>query len=98
MSRFGSLADISRCNRHVRFTPQKRTSDAAIEMYAKGQKRTLVHSHKTVAELSQRFETLEKTLGPEYLALLDGLQGILEDDLDAEVISAFASLDRLCTR
>jgi hypothetical protein len=23
--RFGSLADISQCNRHVRFTPQKRT-------------------------------------------------------------------------
>jgi hypothetical protein len=53
---------------------------------------------KTVAELSQKIETLEKTLGPEYLALLDGLQGILENDLGAEVISAFASLDRLCTR
>jgi ABC-type transporter Mla subunit MlaD len=53
---------------------------------------------QTVNELSQKVEALEKTLGPEYAALLDGLQGVLEDDLDAEVISSFASLDRLCTR
>jgi hypothetical protein len=55
--------------------------------------------NKTVAELSQKIETLEKTLGPEYAALFDGLGDILGNDpLDAEFMSAIASLDRLCTR
>jgi hypothetical protein len=36
---------------------------------------------KTVNQLSQKIETLEKTLGPEYVALLDGLQDIVENDL-----------------
>ena len=35
---------------------------------------------KTVNELSQKIVTLENTLGPEYLALLDGLQDIAEND------------------
>jgi len=53
---------------------------------------------KTVEELSQKIETLEKTLGPEYLALLDGFQDIASDDeLGAEFMSAAAALDRLCT-
>jgi hypothetical protein len=29
-----------------------------------------------VDELSQKIDTLENTLGPEYLALVDGLQNI----------------------
>jgi wobble nucleotide-excising tRNase len=54
---------------------------------------------KTVNELSQKIETLEKTLGPEYLALLDGLQDIVENDLlGAEFTYALASLDSLCTK
>jgi wobble nucleotide-excising tRNase len=54
---------------------------------------------KTVNELSQKIETLEKTLGPEYVALLDGLQDIVENDLlGAEFTYALASLDGLCTR
>jgi wobble nucleotide-excising tRNase len=54
---------------------------------------------KTVNELSQKIETLEKTLGAEYVALLDGLQDIVENDLlGAEFTYALASLDRLCTR
>jgi wobble nucleotide-excising tRNase len=54
---------------------------------------------KTVNQLSQKIETLEKTLGPEYVALLDGLQDIVENDLlGAEFTYALASLDRLCTR
>jgi hypothetical protein len=54
---------------------------------------------KTVNELSQKIETLEKTLGPEYVALLDGLQDIVENDLlGAEFTYALASLDRLCTK
>jgi wobble nucleotide-excising tRNase len=54
---------------------------------------------KTVNELSQKIETLEKTLGPEYVALLDGLQDIVENDLlGAEFTYALASLDSLCTK
>src|SRR5262245_8586109 len=34
--RFGSEADISHCNRHVRFTPQKRTCAEQLGMSAKG--------------------------------------------------------------
>jgi hypothetical protein len=54
---------------------------------------------KTVEELSQKIETLEKTLGPEYAALLDGFQDIASDDeLGAEFAAASAALDRLCTK
>jgi hypothetical protein len=54
---------------------------------------------KTVAQLSLQIETLEKTLGPEYVALLDGLEDILGNDLlGAEFMAAIASLDMLCTR
>jgi len=55
---------------------------------------------KMVAELSQKFETLEKALGPEYAALLDGLQYIdpQNHQLHAEFLSAFGALARLCTR
>ena len=35
---------------------------------------------KMVAELSQKLETLEKALGPEYVALLDGLHYIDPQD------------------
>jgi peptidoglycan hydrolase CwlO-like protein len=54
---------------------------------------------KTVEKLSLKIETLEKALGPEYVALVDGLPDILGNDvLDAEFIAAIASLDMLCTR
>jgi hypothetical protein len=54
---------------------------------------------KTVEELSQKIEILEKTLGPEYAALLDGFQDIASDDeLGAEFMAASAALDRLCTK
>jgi hypothetical protein len=40
---------------------------------------------KTVSELSQKIVTLEKTLGPEYLALIDGFEDIAKgDQLGAE--------------
>jgi hypothetical protein len=49
--------------------------------------------------LSQKIETLEKTLGPEYIALIDGLQDIAENDqLGAEFLSAFGTLAWLCTK
>ena len=54
---------------------------------------------KMVDELFQKLETMEKTLGPEYLALMDGFEDISKDDqLGEEFESAIAALDRLCTR
>ena len=51
-------------------------------------------------ELSGKIDTLEKTLGPEYVALIDGLQDIdpENDKLGAEIRSVFGALDRLCAR
>jgi hypothetical protein len=53
-----------------------------------------------VDESSEKLHTLEKTLGPEYVALIDGLQDIdpEKDKLGAEIISILGALDRLCTR
>jgi hypothetical protein len=54
---------------------------------------------KTITESYQKIETLEKTLGPEYAALIDGLQDIAKDEeLEAEFLSAVAALNRLCTK
>jgi hypothetical protein len=55
---------------------------------------------KMADELSQKIDTLEETLGPEYVALIDGLQDIdpEKDKLGAEIMSAFEALDRLCRR
>ena len=51
-------------------------------------------------ELSNKIEALEETLGPEYVALMDGLQDIdpEKDKLGAEIMSMLGALDRLCTR
>ena len=45
-------------------------------------------------------ETLEKTLGPEYVELIDRLGDIApeNDKLTLEITSVFHGLDRLCTR
>jgi hypothetical protein len=57
------------------------------------------NDNKMVDELSEKIDTLEKTLGPEYLALIDKLQDIdPETRLGAEIKSIFGALDRLCTR
>jgi hypothetical protein len=54
---------------------------------------------KTITESYQKIETLEKTLGPEYAALIDGLQDIAKDEeLEAEFLSAVAALNKLCTK
>ena len=55
---------------------------------------------KLVDEFSEKIETLEKTLGPEYAALVDGLEQLdpENDKLGDEILSEFAALDRLCTR
>jgi hypothetical protein len=54
---------------------------------------------KMVDELSQKIDTLEKILGPEYVALINRVPEIAENDqLRAEFLSAFGALARLCTR
>ena len=55
---------------------------------------------KMVDELFKKIDKLEETLGPEYVALIDGLQDIdtEKDKLGQEIISVLAALDRLCTR
>jgi hypothetical protein len=52
-----------------------------------------------VDELFEKIDTLEKTLGPEYAALIDGLQYINSenDKLGQEIMSVLQTLDRLCT-
>jgi hypothetical protein len=55
---------------------------------------------KLADELLQKIETLEKTLGPEYVALMDRLGDIdpEKDKLAAEIMSVFGALDGMCTR
>jgi flagellar motility protein MotE (MotC chaperone) len=55
---------------------------------------------KLVDELLQKIDALEKTLGPEYVALMDRLEDIdpERDKLGTAIMSVFDSLDRLCPR
>jgi hypothetical protein len=55
---------------------------------------------KRVDELSQEIERLEKILGPEYVALMDGLQKLGPENSKrvVEILLQFAALDRLCTK
>jgi flagellar motility protein MotE (MotC chaperone) len=55
---------------------------------------------KLVDELDRKFEALEKTLGPEYVALMDRVGAIdsENDKLADEIISLFEPLDRRCAR
>jgi maltose-binding protein MalE len=68
-------------------------SDQMNEAYGKKDK-------KTVDELSQKIERLEKILGPEYIALMDGLQKLGPENKKrvADVLFQFAALDRLCMK
>ena len=55
---------------------------------------------KLTNDLSHKIESLEKTLGPEYVALVDRL-GAMDpenDRLADEITSLFETLDRRCTR
>ena len=52
---------------------------------------------KTADELSQKMKELEKKLGPEYVALMDGLQAIDPDSEDGQEIDlVLGALDKLC--
>ena len=55
---------------------------------------------KLLDELLQKIDALEKTLGPEYVTLIEGLDLINpeKDKLGVEFLSIFGPLDRLCTR
>jgi hypothetical protein len=68
-------------------------SDQMNQAYGKNDK-------KTVDELSQKIDRLEKILGSEYIALMDGLQKLGPENKKrvAEIMSQFAALDRLCTK
>ena len=55
---------------------------------------------KLVDELAEKIETLEKDLGPEYAALIDGLEQLdpEKDKLGSEIMLEFAALNRLCMK
>jgi hypothetical protein len=55
--------------------------------------------NKMVNELSQKLVALEEKLGPEYNALMDGLQDIdPESQVGQEIDSVLSGFDKLCTR
>ena len=70
-----------------------KVSDQMNQAYGKNDK-------KTVDELSQKIDRLEKILGPEYVALMDGLQKLGPENKKRvdEILLQFAALDRLCAR
>jgi len=70
-----------------------KVSDEMNQAYGKNDK-------KKLDELSQKIERLEKILGPEYVALMDGLQKLAPENSKraAEILLQFAALDRLCTK
>ena len=54
---------------------------------------------KKVDELSQKIDELGKRLGPEYVALMDGLRDIDPESEDGEEIgSMFTAFDKLCAQ
>ena len=54
---------------------------------------------KKTDELYQRMDELGTKLGPEYVALMDGLQDIdPESDEGAEIEAALVVLDKLCAK
>jgi len=55
--------------------------------------------NKSVEELSKKLGELGPKLGPEYAALMDGLQDVdPETEEGQEIESALEALDKLCTR
>ena len=63
------------------------------------QKANQKKDRKKVDELFRKVETIEENLGPEYRALIDGIQEIAENDqLRTEFVLAFGALAKLCTK
>jgi hypothetical protein len=113
--RFGSKADICAATSHIRFTPDSDNDcvlsfsgdKAKTQTYCEIQKLTQQmeqayekNDSKTADELSEKIDTLEDTLGPEYAELINGLQDIdpERDKLGAEIMSMFEALDGLCAK
>src|SRR5476649_790413 len=54
---------------------------------------------KKIDELSQKADEMGTKIGPEYVALMDGLQELDEKSKDGEEIGTMLeSLDKLCTK
>ena len=54
---------------------------------------------KKTDELNQKMDELTKKLGPEYVALMDGLQDINPNSqVGQEIGSTLSALDKLCTK
>jgi hypothetical protein len=54
-------------------------------------------SEDNADELSQKVDALEKKLGPEYIALMEGLEDIDPNSSDdQEIASTLEALDKLC--
>jgi hypothetical protein len=55
---------------------------------------------KLVDELLKKIHTMQKNLGPEYVALIDGIEPLdpEKDKLGAEIMFELTALNRLCTR
>jgi len=54
---------------------------------------------KKADELIQKIDELTKKLGPEYLALVDGLQDVdMESEDGQQIGSVLEALDRLCAK
>jgi hypothetical protein len=75
------------------YCERNKVSDQMNQAYGKNDK-------KMVDDLSQKIGRLEKVLGPEYIALMDGLQklGPENEKRVVEIMLKFAALDRLCTK
>ena len=58
------------------------------------------NDQKRLDELFQKIERLEKIIGPEYVALMDGLQklGPKNSKRVTDILLQFAAIDRLCRR
>jgi len=55
------------------------------------------HDNKTLEALSQKVDALAQTLGPDYIALMEGLDQIDEDSPEGKAIAtAFDPLDDKC--
>jgi uncharacterized protein YlxW (UPF0749 family) len=70
-----------------------RVSEEMNQVYGK-------NDQKRLDELSQKIERLEKILGPDYVALMDGLQKLGPENSKrvTDILLQFAALDRLCRR
>ena len=77
-----------------------KSDKAKIKTYCDMEQAYQKRDIKTTDELFRKIESLEKTLGTEYVALVDRL-GAMDpenDKLADEITSLFEALDRRCRR